>query len=227
MAVDSTIDTTIDSILNFFCVSVPTFLFPRVLSFYVFVMNFLKFVMKQTFRTIKSIFESFMDITIGFYKNSDDSYTPIQFITKNTYNIDPEWLYDIEVNSFYHLASANYNDSKNIPFIGASLTFGGHDTIGDMSEWLMDQKVYSNGLELPLQILVSAWRYSFDGVLMTNFENYHLHGITEEGDDVVYDLNTGQQIITMEESESDSESTKSEPEEGEIVENTSNATQDA
>jgi hypothetical protein len=236
MAIDYSIDTLINGVVHFFLVSVPTFLIPHALSFYLFCMNFIKFVISQTFRTIKAIIESFMDVTIGFYKNSENTYTPVPFITKNVYNIDPEWLYDISVNSFYHIPSANFKESKNIPFIGASLNFGGHDTIGDMSEWLMDQKIYSNTISLPLQILVSAWRYSFDGVLMTNFENYHLHVITEEGDDIVYDLNCGKEIISIDESESgsgpesDSESgseQKSEPEEGEIVESTSNATQEA
>jgi hypothetical protein len=153
------------------------------------------------------------------------------------YNIDPEWLYDISVNSFYHIPSANFRESEHISFIGASLNFGGHDTIGDMSEWIMEQKVYSNDIPLPLQILVSSWRYSFDGVLMSNFENYHLHAITEEGDDIVYDLKTGKEIISIaenSESESDTDTdtnsetkTDSTTEEGEIVETTSSATQEA
>jgi hypothetical protein len=135
---------------------------------------------------------------MGFFTFSDTICIPYILSSKSKVTVEPEWIYEFHSKSFIHLEFGHHIKHKRLPFIGASLAYideTNNINMGDLSEWIMEQNICANNELVPLKILVAAWKYSTDNTLFLNFENMYLTVITEEGDELVYNVDTSELVI--------------------------------
>jgi hypothetical protein len=213
---DDAINNLVNSIISFFTYDMPMFLGPYILYSYVLIQKYLDKTKNQLYITSSAIRDSFYNEYLGFIKTSSDNYFPFLINSNTKYSCDPKWIYNPTTNVFTYSEIGLHSTNHNIPFIGASVAFG-NQTIGDLSDWIMDQKVHAPDAAIPLQILVSAWRYYYDKTLMFSFKDYTLTVVTEDGDEHTYNLENEEELVIQDNS---SHSTPSVTDESEDVRNT-------
>ena len=212
MSLDTMVDTISQTLLTWFTVSLPAFLLPKLLSFYIFMKTFFEVCKRQSLLSFNALYNSLDYRYIAFFK-VNDRYVPVMMNNTDKYTIEPSWIYNMDTQSFTHVESGLTRTKYNFPYIAASVTHN-DEAYGDMSEWIMEQSILSNDTLPPLQVLVSAWKYATENIFMYAFNDYKLLVITEDGDELTYDLETEQKV----ELEPSPEVSNTELEEGEIVE---------
>lgn len=191
---DVYLDEVLNTLHNFFMRKVPMFLAPYFLYFYVTILNFLEKVKVQFYKTQLAIQSSFSEEFLGFIKTSQDTYFPFLMNSSIKYSCDPVWIYNPSEKLFTFSELGHHASNRHLPFIGASVAFG-NQTIGDLSDWLMEQQVHAPDSTIPLQVLVSAWRYYYDNTFMYSYKDYTITVITEDGDERVFNLENEDELI--------------------------------
>lgn len=199
---------------------------PLALSIFVWIMETWTAVLRQTTRSIQAVVESFKSDVIVFYQENDMFYPSVEKEhTLRKFMIgDAKWNYHVATKRFVNLGVADDECSEHsIGFLGASVSRIVDDSshfLGDLSEWILDQTVWSNSEDVPFQVLVGAWAYCHGVSLHYNYPGHTFTVMTMDGDEQTFDLQTGQ--VQMDDlqlppsnSSSDSESSL---EEGEIRE---------
>jgi hypothetical protein len=209
MSFDDTMDEMYQTLVNWFTVSLPAFLLPKLLAFYICMKTVFELCKRQTYLSFNALYASFDHRYIAFFK-VNDQYIPILMNSSDKYTIEPSWIYNIDTQSFTHVDGALTRQRISFSYIAASITRNG-EPFGDMSEWIVEQAVLSNNGLPPLQVVVSAWKYMSDNTFIYSFNDYKVILITDDGDEVIYDLAT-EMTVTPD------ESSVSSLEEGEIVE---------
>jgi hypothetical protein len=194
---DSHIEAFFNSVFNFCFIKAPLYLAPYFLHLYAISLNYYERIQKQSCKTFYAIQNSFRDEFLGFIQVANSQYFPF-LMTRNTkYTRDPCWIYNQHEKLFTYSELGVHSSNHNLPFIGASLTLG-DQTIGDLSDWIMDQKVHGPDAAIPLQVMVGAWRYYFDKTYMYSFKNYKLIAITDDGEEHVYNLENEEETCKKE-----------------------------
>ena len=191
---DSYIDYITHSIFYFVSHQVPMFCAPYFLYFYALFLKYLDKVKNQAKHTWFAIQNSFHEEFLGFVKCNNDQYFPFLMTSATKYSSDPVWIYDHNGQSFTYAELGFHATTRNLPFIGANLMYK-NNSVGDLSDWLMDQKVHGPDSTIPLQVLVGAWRFYFDRTYMFSYKDYSLTVITDDGEETTYNLETGKQSI--------------------------------
>jgi hypothetical protein len=168
------------------------FFAPYFLYSYAQLLKYFDKIKSQASITGYAIQNSFRNEFLAFVKCDNDRYFPFVMTSSTKYSCDPTWIYDNTKKSFTY-TELGFHTTHSLPFIGASLVYK-DQPIGDLSDWLMDQKVHGPVSTIPLQVLIGSWRYYFDRTLMFSFKDYRLEVVTDDGDEKTYDLETGQQI---------------------------------
>jgi hypothetical protein len=201
---------------------------PLTLSFLVWVMESWASLLRQTTRIIQAIQDSFKNDTIIFYQESNIYYPSVEkeHALRKFMIGDAKWVYRVAENLFVNLdTSGGEFRTHSIPFLGASVSRTvDHSThfLGDLSEWILDQTVWSNSEDVPFQVIVAAWAYCHRISLHYNYPGHTFTVMTMDGDEKMFDLQSGQEL--MEElrlppsptDETSGEESESSLEEGEI-----------
>jgi len=200
MSVDDTLDTINQNAGKFvrWCIvqvsyySIPIFL--RLYSSLLLSCNAMK---RQARLTKNAVLKSFERETL-YFLNYGVHYVPIRavssespFLCKNV-----KWTYSIETSTFYEIETISDSriSSSHLPYLGASLR-SDSGSLGDMSEWIQDQIVHSklNG-SVPFQVLVAAWALTNDIGFDYTYTGYILTVMNTDGEEVEYDVLTGEQL---------------------------------
>jgi hypothetical protein len=173
---------------------------------YVTLMNIYTLVRKQSTVTLKAVLNSFQFEYIHYYQ-FNSTYVPVLTNTTqiNFLENSSPWLYSVNKSTFYNLDELDSEQHKHLPMLGAVLSrlnLNSSETeeveeevIGDLSEWIQDQVVYTSNAMVPLQVLVCAWSYCKNQTLMYGYKNYTLTVMDLNGDEKVYDLETEEEIV--------------------------------
>lgn len=192
------LDQILDSLVNMVTIKIPIYLIPYFLIFYSYFNTIFETIATHIIRFINNVDESFRMKYMGFFTLSDTVCIPYILNSKSKVSVEPDWIYEFTKKTFIHLEFGHHIQNKRLPFIGASLAYVDETdniNMGDLSEWIMEQNICANNELVPLKILVSAWKYSNDETLLLNFENMYLTVITEEGDELVYNVDTSELVI--------------------------------
>jgi hypothetical protein len=166
---------------------------PYFLYSYVAILSYIERVKKQSQITFYAIQNSFQNEILGFIQYSNNQYFPFTMTRFTKYTRDPSWVYNHDTQLFTFSQLGVHSTTHNLPFIGASLSFK-NETIGDLSDWIMDQKVHGPDAAIPLQVMIGAWRYYFDKTFMYSFKDYRLTAITDDGEEHEYNLENEEEI---------------------------------
>lgn len=186
---------------------------PYFLSLYVYLYDLFVILFNQTTITLRAVKDSFnTEKHLGFFK-IDSTYIPAIVNTSDSFNIEPEWLFDFKTKTFTHCEIGHHNKCLRLPYIGATIvnTHNDKEIVVDLSEWINDIKVYASDSAIPLQLLVATWYYISNKTFIFNYNNMKLDVITDDGDTNVYELGTS---VSSKVNDYESEET----EEGEIKE---------
>jgi len=189
--------SSLQSTLQYISSNTPKVLFPYALSAYVFLLDITTRVKKQSYLTLKAVVQSFQSESIYFYKYGT-AYAPVLSTTSNIQG-SSAWMYSIDTSTFYDLSSYDTHSNNHLPILGASLCYLLEDSstaipIGDLSEWIQDQRFSSTLPSVPYQVLVSAWSYCTIKTMYYNYTNYVLVVTDLEGNETAYNLDTGDTI---------------------------------
>jgi hypothetical protein len=150
---------------------------------------------KQAFLTARACVESFENDNIIFYKYNS-LYIP--FISKRLEHVLLEgeytWLYSVANVAFYNMNMIETDKTYHLPMLGASVSCMLNETdavlVGDMSEWIQEQKIYNITDDIPFQVLVSAWAYVTKNKIQYDYKNYIITVMDLEGNEQSYCLQT-------------------------------------
>jgi len=212
MSLDSALDNVTKIMLSFVkwtVTDLPIYLVPFFMNSYVTLMNMYKIVRKQSTLTLKAVLHSFQNEYIHYYQ-FNSTYIPVVSNTtqmKFLENSSP-WLYSVSKSTFYNLDGLELDEHAHLPILGAVLSYVKttlSDTeedpeveeiiVDDLSEWIQDQNVYSLNIPVPFQVLVCAWSYCKNQTLMYGYKNYTLTVMDLNGDEKVYNLETGEELV--------------------------------
>lgn len=205
---------------------------PLALSILVWITERWAAAIRQATRTIHAILESFKQDIIVFYQHNEMFYPSVEkeHTLRKLMIGDAKWIYHVTTKRFVNLGLADDECLEHsIGFLGASVSRVVDDSshfLGDMSEWILDQTIWSDSEDIPFQVLVGAWAYCHGVSLHYNYPGHIVTVMTMDGDEQIFDLQTGQVQIEdlvlppspAEDQHSDSESSL---EEGEIRESDS------
>lgn len=231
MPSNQSIDDQFGVLADFFsslATKVVTVFGPIALSVLVWIMESWTSLLRQTTRIIHAIHDSFKNDTIVFYQQSNIYYPSVEkeHALRKFMIGDAKWVYHVAEKLFVNLdTSGGEFTNHSIPFLGASVSRTEDDSthfLGDLSEWILDQNVWSNSEDVPFQVIVAAWAYCHGISLHYNYPGHTFTVMTMDGDEKTFDLQTGQEL--MEElrlppsptDENSSEESESSLEEGEI-----------
>ncbi len=202
---------------------------PLALSVFVWIMETWTVFLRQTTRIVHAILESFKSDVIIFYHQGDIFYPSVE--KENTLHKfmvgDAKWSYNVTKQRFTNLdTSGDEFAEHSIAFLGASVSRIVDDSthfLGDMSEWILDQTVWSDSEDVPFQVLVGAWAYCHKVSLHYNYPGHTFTVMTLDGDEHTFDLQTSQemQLPPSPTDEISDEESESSLEEGEIRESDS------
>jgi hypothetical protein len=202
-------DELYNKLVHWLTVSLPAFLLPKLLTLYICMKTVFDLCKQQTYLSFNALYASFGSRYIAFFK-VNDQYIPVFMNNSDKYTVEPSWIYNMDTCVFTHVDGGLRHQASNFSYIAASITRN-NEADGDMSEWIMEQTVLSNNVLPPLQVVVSAWKYMSANTFMYSFNDYKVILITDEGDELTYDLAT-EKVVTPD------EPSDSSVEEGEIVE---------
>jgi len=193
------ITNTLLTIVKYVVTNTPIILLPYALTTYAFLLDAGTRIKKQSYISMNALVRSFKSETILFYRYGN-AYVPVlsnMSQSQGTFS----WLYSTESSTFYNSSLLTKTTLHNLPMLGANLCYivKGSDSdttisIGDLSEWIADQKVASNSADVPLQVLVSTWSYHTTNTMYYNFNNYILVVTDLEGNETAYNLETGSSV---------------------------------
>lgn len=193
-------------ILGFFS---PAFL-TTVLNTYIYVKDGTTRVWNQTCYTTSAIKYSFQSQFIRFYKVGE-SFVPIHVFMGDVPHMMPgelQWIYDCTEKTFTEVNSAT-REVRTLPYIAATLTNeDGSETYADLSEWLGDVHTHSTDAFIPPQVLVGAFAFDTQTMLMRDLYRLYLRCMMLSLDEVTYNVGTGKDVehpIEQEVSDSESE----------------------
>ncbi len=198
------IDDQFGGIAEFFsslATKVVTVFGPLTLSFLVWVMEWWGATIRQTIRIIQAIQDSFKNDTIIFYHESNIYYPSVEkeHALRKFMIGDAKWIYRVAEKRFINLdTNGDEFTNHSIPFLGASVSRTVDNSVhflGDLSEWILDQTVWSNSEDVPIQIIVAAWAYSHGVSLHYNYPGYTFTVMTMDGDEKMFDLQSGQELM--------------------------------
>ena len=181
------ITTTITNTIAWVLFKLPVYSVPYLLSMYTYILSFSLSLKTQSLLTLEAIAKSFEEESLYFLKY-DTFYVPIPLHTSTQPILSgpAEWIYYTNTSKFIY-TDAQITLIKRLPYIGACLYL--NDTlVGDMSEWIQDQK--ANIENVPLQVLVCAWAYNAKVSLQHTYEGYTLVVMDLEGEEYEYNLST-------------------------------------
>jgi hypothetical protein len=204
----SIIENKLDLITNMFSnnfqwtlYTLPMISLPYLMSLYTYLQSTFTSTLKRI-RVIKNAILETFDNEFIYYLHYDPYYIP--FIHRKSRFLflkgNIEWTYSVNDSIFFnHFTEDDEPQLYNINYIGASLRYyvnnSNYISIGDMSEWLLDQKVSINTKQIPLQVLVSAWAYSSGISLNHNYISYVVTIMDLEGNEHYYDLQHGVEYL--------------------------------
>jgi hypothetical protein len=209
MSIDTTMDELYKTLVHWLTVSLPAFLLPKLLTFYICIKTVFDLCKRQSYLSFNALYASFDHRYLAFFK-LNDQYVPVLMNATDKYTVEPSWIYNMDTGVFTHVDGGLTHRPSNFSYIAASITRN-NEADGDMSEWIMEQTVMSNNCLPPLQVVVSAWKYVTETIFMYSFNDYKVILITDDGDELTYDLAT-EMVVTPD------EPSDSSIEEGEIVE---------
>jgi hypothetical protein len=169
---------------------------PAALSFLVWVLETWKIILRQLQKTVHAIIDSFYNERIVFYEDNEVYYPSIEkeYGGRTFMTGCAEWKYIIATNTFIKMGNTTRVSEHSIDFLGAALLRDG-EHVGDLSEWILDQKILSDSSYVPFQVIVGAWAYCNHIELHYNYPDYTVTIMTMEGDEKVIDLKTGEEIV--------------------------------
>lgn len=197
MSIDTILDNILTTLYNFFVYKIPMFFAPYLLRVLIGFYELFGYINELIHCIIHGVRDSVSKKYLCFFKLSDLDYTTYIINNSSLFTEEPEWIYDFETKVFSLLEFGHHSSLSHLPYIGASLNYVSKinsKSIGDLSDWIVEQKVNSLDANVPFQILVSAWKYSLDKTIIVNFKNVFLTLITEEGEEITYSLETNKKV---------------------------------
>ncbi len=157
----------------------------------------------QLSRTIQAIYQSFFQDELYMYEDQSMHY-PVIRTSKTSYNLiygNLAWIYVPSEQAFYNTRAPTLSKHHS-SYIGASVTqlvVDNQDSVtsvplGDMTEWLGDQLIWSDSDQVPFQVLLLAWAYHMKISIAVNFPSYHITVMNMEGNEITIDVATEQPI---------------------------------
>lgn len=196
MSIEFKLDILLNYIFTWFTTTLPITVIPYIMSFYVYMTELLSAGFKQLCVTANAIQDSFDEKYIGYFEVGS-KYIPVLINKTDKYTTEPKWTYNMNTQFFSSCEIGHHTRTFNLPYIGASLSRKENNTyslIGDMSDWIMEQKIYADDGIVPLQLMVSAWLYSKNGMLTFNYEHLYITLITDTGDEITYDVENSMEV---------------------------------
>jgi hypothetical protein len=202
MSSNQSIDTQFDFIIKWIVQTSKQFgLFcvPYIMAAYLYGIDCWQHVCNQINRTVLATYHSFFQDEIYMYEDQLIHY-PIIRTSKTAYNLiygNLAWIYVPYEHAFYNARISSVSKHK-LSYIAASVSqLGMHadDTVtsiplGDMSEWIGDQTIWSDSEHIPFQVLLLAWAYQNKIRIAVNFPNYHITVMDMEGNETTFDVAT-------------------------------------
>jgi hypothetical protein len=198
MSLDTILDTILTSLYNFFVYKIPIFFAPYLLRIILYFHNLFTYINEIIHNIINGVRDSLSKKYLCFFKLSDVDYITYTINNNSTFTEEPEWVYDFETKVFSVFEFGHHTSVSHLPYIGASLNYiyeNKSKCVGDLSEWIVEQKVNSMDSKIPFQILAAAWKYSFDKTIVISYKNIYLSVITEDGDEITYSLETNKEVV--------------------------------
>jgi len=171
---------------------------PLCLTTYTHTHNLVQKIIKQTRKTKQAIVESFSENNQIFFYHDSISKLPCETTSPECASqiVSPIWSYKRgDTNDFIPLSSIN-KTKKRLPYLSSELTNG--QTTYPLSEWVETVRVCSDTIP-PLRIIVSSWaidtKHPID--LFNKDTPWKFNVITEDGDELCYEVVSGDQIDTV------------------------------
>lgn len=211
MSTDSILDQLTNVFYNFFVYKLPMFFLPFLLNIYTSIQNYYSYFCLFFKNIYNGIRDSLNTKYLAFFRISDVDYFPYIIYPNSKFSDEPQWIYDCDQKLFSLLSFGHHVSLSHLPFIGASLNHiseSQSEVIGDLSEWIMEQRINSSDSAIPLQIMVAAWNYCTNNTLTVHFKDMYLTVITEDGEEHTYSLETEEEIINNSDEDAKEESDK-------------------
>jgi hypothetical protein len=214
MSSDTILDQLTTTIYTFFTLKIPMFLLPYLLKCYNIIETDIMILSNFLQKVFDGIRNSLNTQYLCFFKVSEYNYFPYIMYPSIKFSDEPQWIYDCEQKIFSLLSFGHHVSLSHLPFIGASLNYitdTRTELIGDLSEWIVEQRINSSDSVIPLQVLIAAWNYSTNKTLTLHYKNLYISVITEDGEEHVYSLENEEEIIiNSTEDETNNEESKEE-----------------
>lgn len=179
------------------------FCLPYLMAAYLYGIEYWHAFCNQSTRTIQAFYQSFFQDEIYMYEDQSIHY-PVIRTSKTNYNLmygNLAWIYVPSEQAFYN-ARVETLSKHHSSFIGASVTqmvLDNQDSVtsvplGDMTEWLGEQLIWSDSDQIPFQVLLLAWAYQMKLSIAVNFPSYHITVMDMEGNESTIDVATEQPI---------------------------------
>jgi hypothetical protein len=205
MSLDQKIESFSSSLFSSFLWLLPSCVVSGSINLYIFLYDSLTALGYQTKRTFSAIKESLHQPILALY-DVGSQYVPVHVQNDVRYNKLPQWIYTPHTNEF-SLLESDETRSARLPFIAASLYHKKGDVeieLGDMSEWIISQKVYAPDGVIPLQVLVAAWMYvQSPSTLLMTYDDLYIKVMNDSAEESMYHVLSEKEV-----------------EEGEVVEST-------
>jgi hypothetical protein len=102
-----------------------------------------------------------------------------------------QWIYNCSTKVFTEV-TATLREERNVPYIAATLTNAdGSEVYADLSEWIGDVHTHSADAFVPPQVLVGAFAFDTQTMLMRDLNNLYLRCMMLSLDEVTYNVGTG------------------------------------
>jgi len=155
-------------------------------------------IIKQTCKTTQAVLESFSENNQIFYYDDSISKLPCESTSLECASqiVSPTWSYKRgDTNDFIPLSSVN-KTKKRLPYLSSELT--NRQMSYSLSEWMETVRICSDTLP-PLRIIVSSWAIDTKHTIdLFNKDNpWKFNVITEDGDELCYEVVSGDQIDTV------------------------------
>jgi hypothetical protein len=162
---------------------------PLCLTAYIKSQDLIKKIIKQTYKTKHAVVESLSENSIFFY---DDEISKLPSLYPSQI-IEPTWIY--KGGCFLQPLSSE-NKKIRLPYLSSELTNG--QTTYSLSEWMETVRICSDTLP-SLRIIVSSWAIDTKHpVDLFNKDNpWKFNVITEDGDELYYDVLSGDKGVEM------------------------------
>jgi len=171
---------------------------PLCLTTYAHTHDFIKNIIRQAHKTKHAVIESFSENNQIFFYDDSISKLPCESTSLECASqiVSPTWSYKRgDTNNFIPLSSTT-KTKKRLPYLSSEITNG--QTRYSLSEWMETIRICSDTLP-PIRIIVSSWAIDTKHLIdLFNKDNpWRFNVITEDGDELCYDVVSGDQIDTV------------------------------